>query len=702
MKKCKLLPVFLTISIIFTLFQSCTQSDKPDKMPYISYENIDNIEVTENTENIEDIQRSTGTASKSSDGTQIYNLPLTINPTDYISQTNLNVQHKKAYTVMVYMNGSDLESDYMAATTDLNEMINSRFDNRHINLIIFTGGAKKWHTAGIPNKDNAVFRMINGKLEKLVQYGRDPMGYPETLCGFINFAYNYFPAEQYALIFWNHGGGAITGYGSDERYKNPDKAMMQLSEIDCVLENNDLYRNGEKFEFIGFDTCLMATLEMACIAADYANYLIASEELEPDGGWDYTFLRNITPGISGGETGKLITDYYRDFYINSDLYDILTISVTDLSKIDEVTYYFEELASAGKDYIKNGNYRYISKVRSSHRSFGSRGEFADETDMIDVKNLAESLSGMFPDEANNLIDALNNAVIYKYEENIEELGGLSVYFPFANKSDLNYYMWVYSTVNRLPEYFQFLDSFCVILDSPPRVSYRGTANSSLNKENIIDLNNINENYIINLSSEQIEYLAEIYQTTWKKSAEYNKYIQIAETKKVKVNDDGTVETNFSGDCITLNNNLICLYENTPTTDGVRYSVPIKLNDKDADLIVIYCEKYPDGKIIGAIPAGDDIYDILDKKIINLKKGDKIQILYYSESFGISGETTETMSDGKNEQWQKGNIITVETDGGVDLVLRREKLEEGEYIYGLNFVDLQCNKYYSNFLSVVVE
>ena len=623
--------------------------------------------------------------------------PPEIIPYDYTPYANTNIRPKKAYTILVYMNGSDLESEYQSATKDLYEMLDSDFDEENINLVIFTGGARRWHIRGIPNRDNAIFEISNGRLNKIAHLNRDPMGYPETLSGFINFAYDLFPADKYGIVFWNHGGGAVTGYGSDERFRDANKSMMKLSEIDSALAGNNLFKNGERFDFIGFDTCLMATLEMACIAAKYADYLIASEELEPDDGWDYSFLRHITPGIPGSEVGFLIADYYMDFYINSYIEDILTISVTDLSKIEEVADSFERLASAGRNEIVNGNFRLISRARSAHRSFGSRGEFADETDMIDAANLAKSLSRLFPEESSDLINAINNAVIYKYETNIEELGGLSVYFPFANKDDLSYYLEVYRSIGKLPEYTDFISDFSVILDSRPLVSYRGI---SRNKLEITEKTQNGEDYKIILTPEQRDNLAAVHQTTWLKQDD--KYIQIAETRRVNIKDDGTVEMTFANESATLNGRLVCLYETAPLKDGARYAIPVKLNGGDADLIAVYCDKSPNGRIIGAVPSGQDIYDVLDKKVVQLRPGDKIQILYYSEPFGNAGES---MSDGKDELWSQGEefIIKAGNDGsGVDLTLKKEALKPGEYIYGLNFIDLQQNKYYSNFLSARVD
>ena len=119
-------------------------------------------------------------------------------------------------TIMIYMVGSDLESNYYAASSDINEMLTSNFDDENINLLIYTGGSKKWHTDVISSEENAIYRVKSTGLEKLESYSRTSMGDPNTLVDFINYAYKNYKAEKYSLIFWDHGGGPIYGYGYDE------------------------------------------------------------------------------------------------------------------------------------------------------------------------------------------------------------------------------------------------------------------------------------------------------------------------------------------------------------------------------------------------------------------------------------------------------------------------------------------------------
>ncbi|HBA51252.1 MAG TPA: hypothetical protein DCZ91_26330 [Lachnospiraceae bacterium] len=77
------------------------------------------------------------------------------------------------------------------------------------------------------------------------------------------------------------GGGSVSGYGYDEKFSS--SGSMNLSGLTSALKACNV-----KFNFIGFDACLMATAETALTLSPYADYLIASEETEPGVGWYYT------------------------------------------------------------------------------------------------------------------------------------------------------------------------------------------------------------------------------------------------------------------------------------------------------------------------------------------------------------------------------------------------------------------------------
>ena len=66
----------------------------------------------------------------------------------------------KEYTIMIYMCGSNLESDYGEATANIAEMLSVNIDSSKMNLIIETGGSTKWKNYGISNSKLSRYHII--------------------------------------------------------------------------------------------------------------------------------------------------------------------------------------------------------------------------------------------------------------------------------------------------------------------------------------------------------------------------------------------------------------------------------------------------------------------------------------------------------------------------------------------------------------
>ena len=84
-----------------------------------------------------------------------------------------------------------------------------------------------------------------------------------------------------------------------------------------------------ELSWIGFDACLMSSVETAAAMKPYAGYMIASQETEPGFGWHYSFLKDIEKDRNGAETGKRIIDAY--FENAPDSGELMTLSCVDLS-----------------------------------------------------------------------------------------------------------------------------------------------------------------------------------------------------------------------------------------------------------------------------------------------------------------------------------------------------------------------------------
>lgn len=110
------------------------------------------------------------------------------------------------------------------------------------------------------------------------------MGDPANLQKFLQTATTQFPAKRYSLVFGDHGAGWV-GIVSDES-ANGD--TLDTDELQTALK--DITAKNGKLDLIGFDACLMANFEAAKAVAPFAKTMVASEELEPGYGWNYTPL----------------------------------------------------------------------------------------------------------------------------------------------------------------------------------------------------------------------------------------------------------------------------------------------------------------------------------------------------------------------------------------------------------------------------
>ena len=183
--------------------------------------------------------------------------------------------------IYIYLCGTDLESKSAMATRDLQEMLAAKLSDK-VKIVIMTGGCRSWQNDVMSSSVNEIYEISSQGLSRVSSNaGTATMVDPDNLEAFIKWSAQNYPANRKALIFWDHGAGSVQGYGYDEKY--PGQGSMTLDEIHHALSNAGVY-----FDFIGFDACLMATAETALVCSDYADYMIASEEVEPGIGWYYT------------------------------------------------------------------------------------------------------------------------------------------------------------------------------------------------------------------------------------------------------------------------------------------------------------------------------------------------------------------------------------------------------------------------------
>lgn len=353
-------------------------------------------------------------------------------------------------TVMVYMCGTDLESRSSMASNDLQEMAAADFGD-NVCLLVYTGGCKSWKLQGISSQVNQIYRVRSGKLERLeADMGDKAMTDPATLTEFISYCKKNYPANRNELIFWDHGGGSITGYGYDE--KRASSGSMNLTSIRKALHDADM-----KFDFIGFDACLMATAENAQMLDSYADYLIASEETEPGIGWYYTTWLNElgkNTSIHTVTLGKSIVDSFVEECNAKCRGQQTTLSVVDLAEYSATVP--EKLKAFSSDtisQIKENEYQTIAAARQGAREFAVSSKI-DQVDLVDLAKRINNASSA------SLAEAIQSAVKYnRTSSNIINAYGLSIYFPNRKLNSVTNAVQINSALGMENEYSECIKAY---------------------------------------------------------------------------------------------------------------------------------------------------------------------------------------------------------------------------------------------------
>jgi hypothetical protein len=392
-------------------------------------------------------------------------LDTSVAPAARAKRTVIKGNGDDVFTIMVYMCGADLESRSGMATRDIQEMMSAKFGD-NINLILYTGGAKRWQNNIISSQTNQIYQIKDGRLSCLKDnLGSVPMTKAETLSEYIKWGAANFPANRYALIFWDHGGGSTGGYGYDEKFATA--GAMSLAGIDKALKDG-----GVTYDFVGFDTCLMATVENALVVSNYADYLVASEETEPGVGWYYTdWLTALGKNTSmeTTEIGKNIIDSFTNACAQNCPGQKTTLSLIDLAELSQTVP--AELADFSKntsEMITGNDYQVVSNARSSTREFAASSRI-DQVDLVDFANKIGT------SEAKELAQALKGAIKYnRTSSNMTNAYGLSIYFPYKKASKVDSMVNTYEVIGMDKDYAKCIQSFAS-MEVAGQVASGGTA-----------------------------------------------------------------------------------------------------------------------------------------------------------------------------------------------------------------------------------
>jgi len=384
-----------------------------------------------------------------------FNTPTTDDPPVQNSTVEppVNTSGLPAWTVIVYSAADDevLEENMWF---DINEMelVGS---NPQMNIVVqmdryvgaFTGDGD-WTDARrfLITQDNDLEHITSPVVQSV---GEVDTGNPQTLIDFVTWAIQNYPAQKYALIMSDHGGGWTGGFSDMSAASYSDLSIPEIvSSIEQIRQNTGI----DKFELIGFDACLMGQIEVFGSLYPYSNYMVASEEVEPGYGWSYAaWLAQLAqnPSVNGdGLSQAIISTYVTNDTLltggraSSDEIaqeeSTTTLSAVESGRVPDVIGAMNQFVTAATSVDQT----LVAEARTYTRSYFSL--FGEEVSpsFIDLGNFAEVLTTMTDDagvqqSAVQLQTAIDSAVVAeKHGINMSGSNGIAFHFP---DSDLYYY-----------------------------------------------------------------------------------------------------------------------------------------------------------------------------------------------------------------------------------------------------------------------
>lgn len=542
-----------------------------------------------------------------------------------------------SWAVYWYLCGSDLESNGGFATNDLSELMEVELPE-NVNVVIETGGSAVWQN-DLMDADKLQRWLYNSEGLQLVdEQPSASMGEAQTLADFLSFAKENYPAEKTAVVFWNHGGGSVTGAAFDEIYSYDSLTLDEMYQAFSSVWNPSMEK--QPLELIGFDTCLMATVDVAYTFADLAHYLVASEETEPANGWYYsqwvgTLAQN--PSMNGEKLGKVICDAYYAGCEEVGTQDNTTLSLTDLTKVQTLldaydTFGAEALAAACTD---PGFFSQFGRVAAQSENYGGNTKEQGYTNMVDLGHMARQSVGMLG-SAQEVLDALDDCVLYQVGGQYRtEATGLSCYYSYnGDVEDFNSYAGLGAGVAF--KYFYSYELTGELDDSGMAYIADMDFEELPEVKNLLSTDwdgaplDLDEDGVsfLTLGPEANDILAGIGFSLYYVDEESDMMLLLGTDNDMNADwDNGVFYDNFRGVWGSIDGNIVYMELSYESEDYNLYAIPVLLNGEEYNLQVVYDFSTDEWNVLGA-RQGIDNSGMADKELRLLQEGDEITTIWY--------------------------------------------------------------------------
>ena len=601
------------------------------------------------------------------------------------------------WTIFIYLCGTDLESGQASATEDIVQMTEAQ-ENENVRFVFQTGGTEQWQNEIISTDACERYVVENGNITLVDSAPLTNMGDPSTLEGFLDWGVQNYPAEKMGFIFWDHGGGSITGACVDELNEGD---TLYLSEMNTAFSK--VYENmTDKFEFIGFDCCLMGTAETANVLSTYARYFYGSQETEPVTGWDYTAIGNFLaedPSVDGAALGKVVADSFYDECALLEQENECTFTIIDCEKFDDFAVVFNDYAKELYEAAGSGLAGIVRGVNKAD-NFGGNDKSEGFTNMVDIGGIVNNCAAYADGSA--VLAALDDCIVYNRNGSLHTgASGLSVYYPLQVEGSEE--LKTFGGICISPYYLSLVDMIakgytgngydnqvfftedgdwsnedcdCESYDDSyfDNESYGESGESSLITFAEKPGFNDEDYYGFVLDENGLNYTADVSAMILMDLGD-GTLLVLGETYDVYTDwDNGYFSDNFDGKWLSLpDGSLLSMYIVEAGDDSTVYTSPIELNGKRTNLRIV--QSGDSVKIEGAWD-GIDENGMAAREVRKLKAGDKIAPIYYI----LGDDDSDSTYTADAYEWADGdNVIYAQ-------------LPNGDYYYAFSIDDVYGDYY----------
>ena len=509
-----------------------------------------------------------------------------------------------ACTIYRYLCGSNLETKQGLAGKNLDELLEADIPS-DTKVVVQTGGSTTWRSHNIKNDKLQRYEVRDKQLVLLEELDNASMGAESTFKDFLTWGAGKYAAKRNILVMWDHGGKSADKVCFDENF---DYDALEQTELASAFKGAQLPFT---FDMVIFDTCFMSTLENAALVSDYAQYMVASQEVVPSGGIDYKALAQDFSAKNNKELGESICDGYLAKCKAKEQDEAAELSFLDLSQTNSMIQAVNDLCEQFKKTqdAKDATFK-IENATKSSAIYGAK----NMSNLFDLQGFTNAVE-LFDDgpSTQKLTEMFDEFVVYKITGNKTESAGVSLYFPF------NYDRQEFQTyIKTCP-----MEAYAELLKS----RYSNLPAQMLEFE---DRGSITPDgdFKISFSEKSARYLTSVTYTLAKQSNEDpGTYMLLGSDCNIKQDwDHLTFSSDFYPTWPSLWGQRLLTSIVLMLPHVVAFSAPVRANSEAWDFYTVYAfgDNYREGEYVdGALWGGLDANGIPSRNYALLEGGDKI-------------------------------------------------------------------------------